>query len=503
MRMSVKWLVCLSSLALLASVNAPGIYSQQASPDAIDAYIENAMRDWQIPGLAVAVVKDDSVVFMKGYGVREMGEDARVDEHTIFEITSATKSFTAAALGILVGEGKLRWDDPVTKYLPGFQLHDPYVTREMTLRDLLAHRTGLAYGSSVRDGPFDRSQLVERMRYMEPRHRFRSGFAYHHIAYLAAAEIIETVTGQSWDGFVEEQIFRPLGMSRSNTNITAVKSVENSGTPHEMVDGEMRPVEWIDRDNVGPALSINSSARDLAQWVRLHLNEGTYEGKDILTPEVIAEMQTPQTVIRLDERWRDGRPFAAYYPEANLMAHGLGWFIHDYHGRTVVEYFGRFAEIAMIPEENLGVVILMNTPADLRYALMFWLFDFYLDRPERDWSAKMLDETNAAREQRETTTENARARVEGTGPSLPLERYTGIYRDSLFGDVQILQAGEKLQLHYSPIREGSLEHWENDTFLLTWTQPRFGTSLVSFVVKSAGTITGVEVQGLTDFARVP
>jgi hypothetical protein len=214
-------------------------------------------------------------------------------------------------------------------------------------------------------------------------------------------------------------------------------------------------------------------------------------------------MQTPQTLIRLDDIWRDGRPFSDFYPEAHLMAHGLGWFIHDYRGHKAVEYFGRFAEIAMLPEERLGVVILMNTPADLRYALMFWLFDQYLGAGDRDWSTEMLRATIAAREERERSAPQTRPRAEGTRPSLSLSGYAGRYQDTLYGEVNVTERDGTLFLHYSPIRGGVLEHWENDTFLITWTQPRFGKSLVTFTVDPSGKVQGMRVQGLTSFQREP
>lgn len=493
---------------VLAGLAAQPLAAQLPSAQRIDAYIEQARRDWNVPGMAVAVVRNDSVVYLRGFGVQELGKPHPADQNTIFELTSATKSFTATAIGMLVGEGKLSWDDPVAKHLPGFRLHDPFITRELTIRDLLAHRTGLIYDSSVRDGPFSREQLVGRMAFMKPRHGFRTGFSYNHIPYVAAAQILERTTGQSWDEFVQQRIFAPLGMTRSNTTIQAVRTLDNTGTPHELVGGRMTPVEWIDRDNIGPALGINSTAADLAQWLRLHLGGGTYQGRALLRPEVVREMHAPQTVIRLDDVWRDGRPFSAFYPEANLMAHGLGWFVSDFRGRRLVEYFGRFAEVAMLPEEKLGVVVLMNTPADLRYALTYWLFDQYLPGGQsssaseaRDWSAEMLRETVAAREARARSAPQARARREGTRPSLPLSGYAGRYQNELYGEVQVSEREGGLFLHYSPIREGSLAHWEDDSFLITWSQPRFGQGVITFTMGEDGRVREMRVPGLTTFRR--
>jgi hypothetical protein len=270
----------------------------------------------------------------------------------------------------------------------------------------------------------------------------------------------------------------------------------------------MTPVDWIDRDNVGPALGINSTAADLTQWLRLHLGGGSYSGRGLLQPEVVREMHTPQTLIRLDDTWRDGRPFSAFYPEATLMAHGLGWFVSDFRGRKMVEYFGRFAEVAMLPEERLGVVVLMNTPADLRYALTYWLFDQFLPSGSytasgeaRDWSAEMLRETLAARAERARAAPQARTPRAGTRPSLPLSGYTGRYHDDLYGEVELSLRDGALFLHYSSIREGALTHWEDDSFMIRWSQPRFGSGVIEFVLDPGGGIREMRVPGLTTFRR--
>ncbi|MEJ2206181.1 MAG: serine hydrolase, partial [Gemmatimonadota bacterium] len=417
---------------------------------------------------------------------------------TIFEITSATKTFTAAALGMLVADGALSWDDPVSQHLPEFELGDPYVTDRLTFRDLLAHRTGLAYGSSLRDGPYDRNALISRMRYLPFRHGFREGFAYMHLPYLAAAKVLEDQSGMSWDGFLRRRIFDPLGMSRTSTTIAGIEDDPNGGTPHEMVEGVMTPVRWINRDNVGPALSINSTADDLARWVAFNLGDGTWEGQRLLPATVLEEIHAPWNVIPLETRWRDGRAFREYYPVANLMAASLGWFVSDYRGRTLVEHFGRFAEIAFLPEEGVGVVVLMNTPADLRYALTYWLLDRSLGVDGPDWSEVMLRETEAARRDRERV---AAQRIETVTPgpaSLPTEAYAGDFEDPLYGTLHIESVGERLSLRFSDIRNGPLEHIGGDAFRITWSEPRFGEGIVRFLV-DRGRVVAVEVEGLTTF----
>jgi CubicO group peptidase (beta-lactamase class C family) len=478
----------------------PQLVGAQRTSAEIDRYVERARQDWAVPGMAVAMIADGKVVHLKGYGVRDLGTGEPVDRETIFEITSATKTFTATALGMLVGEGAVGWDDPVSKHLPGFEVKDPYVAGRVTFRDLLAHRTGLAYGSSLRDGPYDRNELVRRMRFLPFRHGFREGFAYMHLPYLVAARVLEDKTGVSWDEFVLRRIFEPLGMSRSYTSIAGIEDDPNGGTPHELVDGVMTPVRWINRDNVGPALSINSTAEDLSRWVAFNLGDGTWEGTRLLSESVLDEIQTPWNVIPLGLRWRDGRPFREYYPAANLMGASLGWFVSDYRGQTLVEHFGRFAEIALLPDEGIGVVVLMNTPADLRYALTYWLIDSALGVEGPDWSADMLQETEAARAEREWV---AAARVENvpSGPSsLPVADYAGTYEDSLYGILRIELAGEGLGLEFSDIRRGPLEHLGGDAFRITWSEPRFGEGIARFQVEQ-GRAAAVEVEGLTTFRR--
>lgn len=493
-----------AALTILAagSFGAPGRAEGQVSSAEIDRYVERARLAWDVPGMAVAVVRGDSVVHLRGYGVRNLGTGAAVNEETVFEITSATKTFTATALGMLVADGVLDWDDPVVKHLPDFRLGDPFVTERVTIRDLLAHRTGLAYGSSLRDGPFDRAELVRRMRFLPFRHDFREGFAYMHLPYLAAARVLEAHTGMTWDAFVAERIFAPLGMTRTNTTIAGIEEDPNGGTPHERVDGVMTPVAWIDRDNVGPALSINSSAADLARWVALNLAGGEYAGTRLLPSDVLEEIQAPWNLIPLGVTWRDGRPFRDFYPAANLMGASLGWFVSDYRGRTLVEHFGRFAEIALVPDAGLGVVVLMNTPADLRYALTFWLIDHMLGDDGPDWSASMLAETVAAREERERVAASRVAEIPEGPASFASSAFAGTYEDPLYGTLVIAADGDALGLEYSPIRRGPLEHLGGDVFRITWSEPRFGRGLVRFHVEG-GRLLGVTVDGLTSFDRQP
>jgi CubicO group peptidase (beta-lactamase class C family) len=490
--------------ALAFVLISPREMPAQAPPlHGIDAYITEAMREWEVPGLAIAVIKDDSVVFAKGYGVRELGQPGRVDERTLFAIASTTKAFTVAALGMLVDEGTLEWDDPVTDHLPGFQLHDPYVTRELTIRDLLTHRSGLTRGDRLwLSSENDREEILRRVRYLEPSSSFRSRYGYNNNMFIAAGEVVAAASGMSWDDFVRERIFQPLGMTASSTSIVDLRGRENVATPHTRIEGEVRPIAWHNYDNLGGAGSINSNVLEMAQWVRLQLGEGTYKGTKLLSPEVTREMHTPQTVIRASAETKE------LYPETHFRAYGLGWFLQDHRGEKIVHHSGYVnnmrTQVGMIPEENLGVVVITNlSDSNLQAALMYRVFDAYLGgRAPRDWSADLLASRNEARaeaEARRDSVENARTL--GTQPSLGLQGYEGTYVDSLYGEVTVTREDDGLVLRMGPEYTGDLVHWHYDTFRAVWRDPALGRTLITFTLDSSGEVDALRVDGLAEFER--
>ncbi|MCI0387219.1 MAG: beta-lactamase family protein [Acidobacteria bacterium] len=268
-------------LALSVSFN---VAAQDAPLQGFDDYVSKAMKDWEVPGVAIAVVKDDKVVFAKGYGVRELGKSTPVNERTIFAIGSSSKAFTAAALAVLVDEGKIKWDDPVTKHLPSFELYDAYAAKEMTVRDLLCHRSGLARGDMMWYGSdFNREEILRRTRHLKPSWSFRSQFGYQNLMYLAAGQIVQAVTGKSWDDFVRERLFKPLGMAASSTSTKDLRSSDNVATPHGKIDEKVMPITWRNIDNIAPAGSINSNVVEVAAWVRLQLNQGSFAGQRMLS----------------------------------------------------------------------------------------------------------------------------------------------------------------------------------------------------------------------------
>lgn len=480
--------------------------AQQAPPEPdFDQYVEKAMKEWEVPGLAIAIVKDDRIVFAKGYGVREIGGTAAVDTQTLFAIGSSSKAFTAATVAMLVDEGKIKWDDPVTKYLPGFQLFDPYSTREMTVRDLLTHRSGLERGDLLwYASPYDRNEVLRRVRFLKPSWSVRSRFGYQNIMFLAAGQIQPAVTGKEWDDIVRERIFVPLGMNASSTSIRKFAGIDNVASPHSKIDDKVQKVAWRNIDNIGPAGSINSNVIDMAQWIRMNLGGGMYENKKILSAAAVKEMQTPQTVIRIEgnnER---------LYPEAHFLNYGLGWFLSDFRGRKLVEHGGAIdgmrAEVAMLPEEKLGVVILTNRQGSvLPHVLMYRVFDAYLGvSAKRDWSSEILKKITAVENLAKAAEKKIEdERVKGTSPSLAIEKYAGTYQNEMYGETKFAVKDGKLTSEFGPNFNGDLEHWHFDTFRVVWRDRMEGKGFVVFKLNAKGQPDTVSIDGLGDFTRVP
>ncbi len=491
--------VLLLLLFFIAPLRLPA-QTEAARLKEIDEYAAKAMRDWKVPGFAMAIVKDDKVIFAKGYGVRKLGESAPVDERTLFAIASNTKAFTAAALAILVDEGKIKWDDPVAKYLPGFQLYDTYATRELTIRDLLSHRSGLAtFGGDLLwyETTYDRSEILRRIRFLKPTSSFRSRYGYQNIMFLAAGQVVSAVTGKSWDDFTRERFLIPLGMSMTTTSIRDFKDGDNIAAPHNEMDGKVRVVRYGNVDGAGPAASLNSSVADMARWLRLQLGRGTFDGKQFFSAAASREMWSPNTIIPVSaqsERFNPTRHFNLY---------GLGWFLSDYHGRKVVSHSGgldgMISQVGLMPEENLGVVILTNSETPLASLLLNKVFDVFLGVQARDWSAEMLVRTQQGREADRAEEKRIEgARVPGTKPSLPLERYAGSYTGEMYGEAKISMENGRLVLRLVPAPNfvGDLEHWQYDTFRVRWRESvsyPFPKGFVTFTLNAQGLLDEMKI----------
>jgi CubicO group peptidase (beta-lactamase class C family) len=492
------------NLAFLLVIAVQIVSAQQAPGADFDEYVNKAIKEWGVPGVAIAIVKDDRIVFAKGFGVRELNKPAPVDDQTLFAIGSSSKAFTAASIAMLVDEGKLKWEDPAIKHLPGFQLFDPYSTREMTVSDLLSHRSGLTRGDLLWYGSeYDRNEVLRRVRFLKPSWSLRARFGYQNIMFLAAGQIIPSVTGKSWDDFIRERIFTPLGMKSSSVSIKAFTSSSNVATPHSKIEDTVRVVPWRNIDNIAPAGSINSNVQDMAQWLRLQLGDGVYEKKRLLSSASIKEMQTPQAIIRMEG------PRARLYPDAHFLTYGLGWFLSDYRGRKLVEHGGAIdgmrAQVGMIPEEKLGLVILTNLHGtNLPHALMFKIFDFYLNAPQRDWSSELLKVNKELEEREKTAAKKLESeRVKDTSPSLALEKYAGKFQSEMYGEASVALENQKLVLRFGPNFIGDLQHWHYDTFRVTWRDPMQGKGFVSFRLNTQGKVELINVENLSEFTRVP
>ncbi|MEM1095321.1 MAG: serine hydrolase [Bacteroidota bacterium] len=470
--------------------------------DGLGAYVEQALPGWQAPGLAIAIVKDDAVVFAEGFGSRQATADLPVDVETVFLNASTTKAFTTTALAMLVDEEQLAWDDRVIDHLPAFRLADPYVTREMRVRDLVSHRSGMARSDYVwYASPMTRQDVMERLRLMDTAFGFRAGYGYNNNMFIAAGAVVEAVSGMTWDAFVKQRILQPLGMARTSTSIADLPA-DNRATPHgRSLGNEVYPVKWRNYDTVGPAGSLNSTVTDMAQWVRLHLNEGEIDGQRLVSAEQVREMHAAQTTIRVSESYKQD------YPEVNFRAYGLGWFLNDYRGHKVVQHSGSLdgmrARVGMIPELDLGVVLFTNVnESTLLAGLMYHIFDRYIGSSARDWNAHLLASRERSRAQaRQYRAEQDSSRIAGTTPSRPLADFVGRYIDPVFGTAKVKLDGETLVLTIGPEFVGDVTHWHHDTFRATWRDRYMGRDLLTFRFDSSGKVEALGIDGWATFAR--
>jgi CubicO group peptidase (beta-lactamase class C family) len=438
---------------------------------AIDAYAQRVRDDWNVPGLAVAVVRDDKVIFAKGYGVRELGKTEKVDENTLFAIASNSKAFTTASLAILIDEKKIGgWDDKVSKYLPEFEMSDPYVTRELTIRDLVSHRSGLDTFSGDLlwyDTTYGPDEILRRVRYLKPVASFRSRYGYQNLMFLAAGRIVEKVSGTSWAAFVRERLLTPLGMTRTTTSVRDLK--DNYALPHNESGGRLRALPLGNVDRAIGLAGLNSSVADVAKWLRLQLGAGTFEGKRIYSRERAGEMWQQNIFIGVN-------PFPAREAPTQLFSgYGLGWFLNDYRGRKLISHTGgldgMITQTAMLPSENLGLVVLTNSETGAIGILRNKILDVFTGAAERDWNAEALERArqNKAREAEEAKKIEA-SRVANTKPSLDLKDYAGTYSGEMYGDVTVAEENGKLVLRLVPAPNfvADLEHWHYDTFEIKW-----------------------------------
>ena len=472
--------------------------SQTANLLAFDEYVAQAARDWRVPGLAIAIVKDDSLVFAKGYGVAEQGKSARATEHTRFAIGSTTKAMTTAALAMLVDDGKVRWDDRVIEHIPELQLFDSYATRELTIRDLLTHRSGLPGTDlfwAVKENPFSMPEMIRQLRYVRPTTSFRSTWQYQNVMYALAGVVVERASGMPWDAFIRSRIFTPLGMTESEALVSEVIGKRDVAVPHAALRDTVRTVPIRSTDLVAPAGSVWSSVSDMSRWMRFMLDSGRVGAKRLITPATFREIVAPQIRVPSDQ-----------YPALELaqpkfFSYALGWFVQEYQGRTAWMHTGSIdgmsAIIGLLPEQNIGVFVIANLDhAELRHALMYKAFDLYGNDPSRDWSAEL----RALFAKRSAAGSRVPAHVTGRRPSYALDRYVGTYVDSTYGAIEVKLADGALRARWGKADLGAIDQWEYDAFRSRPTPPADQPTTLTFTPDGAGNIVAVRAFGIS-FAR--
>lgn len=457
----------------------------------IDDYANVVANTWKGPGMAIAVVKDDKVVLAKGYGSRELGKDSAVDPNTLFAIASNSKAFTTAAISILVDEKKISWNDKVSKYLPGFKLYDPWVTSELTIRDLVTHRVGLDTFSGDLlwyETNFTPDEILDRVKYLKPVSGFRTQFGYQNLMFIAAGKVVEKVSGKTWCSFVRERILDPLGMTRTTCGFGNLG--DNAALPHNESGGTLRSLPHGNVDSGYGAVALNSSVNDLSKWVRTQLGKGKFEGKQIFSEQQAWQLHQPYLAQQISEQSWKGNPTRHFTGVAS------GWFVYDYHGRKIINHSGgldgMLSYTVLIPEENAGFVVLTNSEFPSFAVMMNKIRDVLVNAPKRDWNAEAVNQMkqNKAEAEAEIKKQND-ARVANTKPTLALGKYAGTYSDDLYGAITIAEENGRLVLRFSrsPNFVADLEHWHYDTFQIKWRPSvsyNFPRGFVTFTIDKDG-----------------
>jgi CubicO group peptidase (beta-lactamase class C family) len=455
----------------IAQKTVVGLTSDQVAE--IDQWIEQTRQTWQVPGLSVAIVWNEKVLISKGYGVREAGKPEAVDDQTLFAIASNSKAFTATALAILVDEGKLRWDDRVQKHLPWFRLSDPLASNDIRVRDLLCHRSGLGTfsGDLLWWGtPYTPKQILERASELKPEFPFRANYGYSNLMFLAAGEVIESVSGMTWGQFIQTRLLDPIEMKSSKWSIKQLEGLDNVATPHKTYLDRSEPIAWMNWDSMVAAGGIISNASDMGRWMMFQMREGQdTQGKVLVGQSRIFETMQPHSIIPIS-RNRSQR-----IPATHFRAYGLGWSLADYYGVKLVGhgggYDGMYSEQLMIPEHQFGVVALTNSMTPIGDAIVHQIVDRFLGAPDRNWNQESLDQFRSSRQEFDARIQRAtKSLVAMSQPSHPLESYVGNYRCSMYGDAKVNLVDGKLQFQLLPYPDltADLELMHYDTFAIRW-----------------------------------
>ena len=480
------------SLGLLASfflLLIPALGRAQSSLPkelkGLDEFVEMRMKEWNVPGIAIAVVRDSQVVLTKGYGWANVEGKQRVDAGTLFAIGSSSKAFTATGVMQLVDEGKVDLDEPVITYVPNLRLYNDELTNNLTVRDLLCHRSGLPrhdvawYGSGS-----TREELIAKMAYLEPNAQLRETWQYQNLMFMAAGYLIEQVTGQSWEAYTQKHLFDPLQMSNSNFSVIDLQKTANRAWPYQEEEGEVKVMEYRNIDAIGPAGSINSNATEMANWLILQLNEGRFQGKQVISGTSLHETHKPQMVM----------PGDMTTDEIFYSSYGLGWMITSYRGHLRVEHGGNIdgfsASVCVMPRDGIGIVVLTNMNGTaLTGVIRNYIVDKMLDLEVHDWNTELLEQRNKAREASLLATEEEEdlARVNGTAPSHAPADYVGLYRHPGYGQIEVRQKNDgSLEIGLNELGFSDLVHYHYDVFKV---ESAFGQLKFQFAYDLRGKIS--------------
>jgi CubicO group peptidase (beta-lactamase class C family) len=508
-RLTTRVLVAMAGLVIIASATAA-----PPSAEAIDASIEKAMKEFNVPGMAVSVVRDGKLVYARGQGIVEVGSKKRVGDRTLFQIGSVSKAFTAAALAILVDEGKLDWDSPVIDYLPEFRMTDPWVTREFTIRDLLTHRSGLPLGAGdlllFPDGNATVADIIHALRFLKPATSFRSRFAYDNLMYIVAGEVVARVAGMPLEDFLEQRVLAPLGMKDCVASLDRAPPGAVLATPHILVDGELVTTTSRVPGAAAAAGGINCSARSMAKWMSFMLNKGVKaDGERLISEEQFGQLVGPVTLLPVP-------PYLSEHAGGNLSAYALGWNISTFYGQPIWSHgggvWGMTTFIAILPEQGLAVFASGNQMSVAPHAVVYDILDQCLrdstPAAGQDWIAIIADTMHERRSAAdEAVTAERDARDADSTPSLPLAEYAGTYRDDWYGDVHIsLTDDGRLWFNSdrNPSLEGPLELFQYDTFIVRWTDRRLhADAYVTFSLNPGGKVERIRMKAVspaTDFS---
>jgi CubicO group peptidase (beta-lactamase class C family) len=505
----------LRRLAILC-LTLTGAPALAAPPAGFEQRVDQLRTQYGVPGVTVAIVEDGQPTLARGWGIREIGSNRAVDADTIFATGSTGKAFTATALAILVDQGRIKWDDKVIDHMPYFRMYDPWVTREMTIRDLLVHRSGLGLGAGdllfVPNSDRSRKDVTLALRHIKPATSFRSAYAYDNVLYIVAGQLIEEVSGLTWEEFVKRHIYQPLAMNNSTVSDAELLASANRAEPHARIDGPVRglgtQVKLGADTNISPVAApaggLAISANDMSRWLQAQLGQGKIPGSDraLISPANLKETWTPVVITP-----SEGFPAEFDAVRPNMQAYALGWTVQDYRGEKLIWHrgavFGSLAAVALLPERNIGIYVAVNSEeGEMIRGLVYELLDHYLGVPRAGWPEKLRAFRVARTEEAARALSAPAAKPVKAGPSLPRSRYAGDYVDPWYGPIHVREAKGQLTIDFphSKGMNGTLQHWQYDTFKTDFVDTQIEPAFVTFAIGADGKVERITMKPVSPIA---